>query len=90
MHARAELFRAIVQREVSFFDNAEVGVLTSRLGADCQAVVRCLSTNINVAARNSMQCVGARCLSHNLDVHARNSMQYMVHNACTALACGGM
>lgn len=55
---RAELFRSMIAREVAFFDQAEVGVLTSRLGSDCQAVVRCLSTNINVAARNSLQCIG--------------------------------
>ena len=62
-HCRGELFKAIVRREVAFFDSAEVGVLTSRLGSDCQAVVRCLSANINVAARNSMQCIGAALLS---------------------------
>ena len=56
---RAELFRSMIAREVAFFDQAEVGVLTSRLGSDCQAVVRCLSSNINVAARNSLQCIGA-------------------------------
>ncbi|KAK9812558.1 hypothetical protein WJX73_008602 [Symbiochloris irregularis] len=55
---RAELFRSMIAREVAFFDSAEVGVLTSRLGSDCQAVVRCLSSNINVAARNSLQCIG--------------------------------
>ena len=61
MICRAELFRSMVAREVAFFDSAEVGVLTSRLGSDCQAVVRCLSTNINVAARNAMQCLGLPC-----------------------------
>ena len=34
-------------------------MLTSRIGADCQAVVRCLSTNLNVALRNGLQCIGA-------------------------------
>lgn len=58
MCCRAELFRAIIRQEVAFFDEAEVGVLTSRLGSDCQAVVRCIATNINVAMRNGLQCIG--------------------------------
>lgn len=33
-------------------------MLTSRLGSDCQAVVRALSTNINVALRNALQAIG--------------------------------
>ncbi len=36
----------------------QVGALTSRLGSDCQAIVRCLATNLNVAVRNSLQCIG--------------------------------
>lgn len=43
---------------MAFFDKEEVGVLTSRLGSDCQAVVRALSTNINVALRNALQAIG--------------------------------
>lgn len=38
-----------------------MGALTTRLGSDCQAIVRCLATNLNVAVRNGMQCIGARC-----------------------------
>ena len=56
---RSELFRTLIRQPVEFFDTAEVGVLTSRIGADCQAVVRCLSTNLNVALRNGLQCIGA-------------------------------
>lgn len=55
---RGELFGALLRQEVAFFDKEEVGVLTSRLGSDCQAVVRALSTNINVALRNALQAVG--------------------------------
>lgn len=55
---RSELFRTLIRQPVEFFDTAEVGVLTSRIGADCQAVVRCLSTNLNVALRNGLQCLG--------------------------------
>lgn len=35
-----------------------MGALTTRLSSDCQAIVRCLATNINVAVRNGMQCIG--------------------------------
>jgi len=48
----------LLKQEVAFFDKEEVGVLTSRLGSDCQAVVRALSTNINVALRNALQAIG--------------------------------
>jgi hypothetical protein len=58
---RSELFGTLIRQPVEFFDTAEVGVLTSRIGADCQAVVRCLSTNLNVALRNGLQCIGEPC-----------------------------
>ena len=52
------MFGSLLRQEVAFFDKEEVGVLTSRLGSDCQAVVRALSTNINVALRNALQAIG--------------------------------
>lgn len=58
MACRGELFGTLLRQEVAFFDKEEVGVLTSRLGSDCQAVVRALSTNINVALRNALQAIG--------------------------------
>ena len=58
MARRGELFGTLLRQEVAFFDAEEVGVLTSRLGSDCQAVVRALSTNINVALRNALQALG--------------------------------
>lgn len=62
LHAvfRAQVFAALIRQPVSFFDVEEVGALTSRLGSDCQAVVRALATNFNVAVRNLMQCIGKR------------------------------
>ena len=35
---RGELFSSILRQPVEFFDDAEVGVLTSRLGNDCQVL----------------------------------------------------
>jgi len=55
---RGQVFDALIRQPVEFFDKEEVGALTSRLGSDCQAIVRCLATNLNVAVRNSLQCIG--------------------------------
>jgi ATP-binding cassette subfamily B (MDR/TAP) protein 9 len=55
---RSRLFSAIVEREMDFFDQEEVGTLTSRLGSDCQSVARLLGFHINVLLRNLMQCIG--------------------------------
>jgi len=55
---RAEVFRSIIRRELEFFDEEEVGTLTSRLGADCQSIARLIGFHINVMLRNFMQCIG--------------------------------
>eukprot|EP00884_Botryococcus_braunii_P008726 jgi/Botrbrau1/17855/Bobra.0127s0095.1 len=55
---RTELFSRLLKQPIEFFDANEAGQLTSRLGTDCQTVSRCLATNFNVAARNSLQYVG--------------------------------
>ena len=52
------MFSRLLLQPVDFFDAEEVGALTSRLGSDCQAVARALSTNFNVAFRNGLQCIG--------------------------------
>jgi hypothetical protein len=49
-----------VRKETAFFDTNDVGSLTSRLGSDCFAVARCISTNLNVAMRNLLQVIGGR------------------------------
>lgn len=36
----------------------QVGTLTSRLQADCQAMTKCMATNLNIAFRNMLQAVG--------------------------------
>ncbi|KAJ9533007.1 hypothetical protein QJQ45_018090, partial [Haematococcus lacustris] len=52
---RSQLFAALVRRETGFFDATETGTLTSRLQADCQAMTKCVATNLNIAMRNMMQ-----------------------------------
>lgn len=58
MRLRGQLFKSLVQSETKFFDENDVGSLTSRLQTDCQAITRCLSNNINIALRNFIQAVG--------------------------------
>ncbi|MEW5305275.1 MAG: hypothetical protein WDW36_007827 [Sanguina aurantia] len=55
---RTQLFAAIIRRPVSFFDQTEVGQLTSRLQADCQAMSKSIATNLNIILRNGLQCLG--------------------------------
>jgi len=55
---RSELFRKLVERDITFFDQEEVGTLTSRLGADCQTVARLVGFHVNVMVRNLLQCLG--------------------------------
>lgn len=35
-----------------------MGALTSRLQTDCQAITRCVATNLNIALRNGLQALG--------------------------------
>lgn len=44
---------------VAWFDGADGGQLTSRLGSDCASVSRMVATSVNVAFRNALQCAGA-------------------------------
>ena len=37
---------------------SQVGSLTSRLQTDCQAITRCVATNLNIALRNALQAFG--------------------------------
>ncbi|KAG2441527.1 hypothetical protein HXX76_003149 [Chlamydomonas incerta] len=55
---RTELFSSLAKRETSFFDGEDVGNLTSRLQADCQAMTKVIATNANIAIRNLLQAVG--------------------------------
>ncbi|KAG2437746.1 hypothetical protein HYH02_011122 [Chlamydomonas schloesseri] len=55
---RTELFASLANRETAFFDGEDVGNLTSRLQADCQAMTKVIATNANIAIRNLLQAVG--------------------------------
>ncbi|KAI6239835.1 Antigen peptide transporter 2 [Aphelenchoides fujianensis] len=67
---RRELFRSIVRQEIAFFDVAQTGKsfhsfvdvfgeILSRLTSDCSTVSNTVSTNINVAMRNSVMLIGS-------------------------------
>ena len=47
---RAELFSSILKQPTEFFDDAEVGVLTSRLGNDCQVPAQRLPNQVPACA----------------------------------------
>ncbi|MEW5314165.1 MAG: hypothetical protein WDW38_005681 [Sanguina aurantia] len=66
---RTQLFAAIIRRPVSFFDQTEVGQLTSRLQADCQAMSKSIATNLNIILRNGLQCLGGIGYLHVLSPH---------------------
>ncbi|EFJ46713.1 hypothetical protein VOLCADRAFT_62228, partial [Volvox carteri f. nagariensis] len=55
---RLLLFASLARRETAFFDGEDVGNLTSRLQADCQAMTKVIATNANIAIRNLLQAVG--------------------------------
>lgn len=54
---RRKLFGTLVRQEVEYYDEKDVGELTSRLGSDVQAVARCLGLNLNVLLRNAIKGV---------------------------------
>ncbi|KAK4845574.1 hypothetical protein QYF36_006664 [Acer negundo] len=56
---RERLYYALVFQDISFFDTEAVGVLTSRLGADCQQLSYVIGNNIHLILRNSLQGTGA-------------------------------
>ncbi|GMH31119.1 hypothetical protein Nepgr_032962 [Nepenthes gracilis] len=56
---RETLYSALLFQDISFFDTATVGELTSRLGADCQQVSRVIGNDLNLISRNVLQATGA-------------------------------
>lgn len=56
---RSQLFTSMVNAPIESFDDAEAaGSAASRLNSDCHSVARCVSTNLNVAARNALAALG--------------------------------
>ncbi|MBA2663995.1 MAG: ATP-binding cassette domain-containing protein [Bradymonadaceae bacterium] len=55
---RQRLFRAIVERDMGFFDATKTGELTSRLSSDTQILQSAVTTNLSMALRFGMQAAG--------------------------------
>ncbi|KAH9331211.1 hypothetical protein KI387_003319, partial [Taxus chinensis] len=56
---REKLFAMLLCQDIAFFDTEAVGVLTSRLGSDCQQVSRVIGNDFNIMFRNGLQGTGA-------------------------------
>jgi ATP-binding cassette subfamily B protein len=55
---RTELFKNIINKEVSFFDTHHIGDLISRLSSDAQALQQALTVNLSVSIRYFFQVIG--------------------------------
>ena len=55
---RKDLYRAIIGREMGFFDANRTGELTSRLASDTQLVQNAVTNNLSMALRYGVQAVG--------------------------------
>ncbi|KAH7446526.1 hypothetical protein KP509_01G060800 [Ceratopteris richardii] len=56
---REKLYTTLLYQEMSFFDKEPVGILTSRLGSDCQKVSQIISKDLNIMLRNALQGLGS-------------------------------
>ncbi len=55
---REQLYRAILDQEIAFFDSRKTGELTSRLASDTSVLQSAVSANISMVLRNGAQAVG--------------------------------
>lgn len=56
---RERLFFTMLSQDIAFFDTEAVGILTSRLGSDCQQVSRIIGNDLNIMLRNALQGLGS-------------------------------
>ncbi len=59
---REDLYRAILDQEVAFFDGRRTGELTSRLSSDTAVVQNAVSVNVSMALRSAAQAAGGIAL----------------------------
>jgi ABC transporter fused permease/ATP-binding protein len=55
---REDLYRAILQQEIAFFDERKTGELTSRLASDTTVLQNTVSVNVSMALRNGVTIIG--------------------------------
>jgi ABC transporter fused permease/ATP-binding protein len=58
---REQLYRAILDQEIAFFDARRTGELTSRLSSDTAVLQNAVSVNVSMALRSLAQAVGGVC-----------------------------
>lgn len=56
---KKELFRALLENDISFYDNKKTGELLSRLGSDIATIKWAASGNFSVFVRNIVVCIGS-------------------------------
>ena len=59
---RGDLYRAILDQEIAFFDKERTGELMSRLASDTATLQAAVSANISIGLRNAIQLVGGLAL----------------------------
>lgn len=65
---RRSIFAAIIQQEISFFDESRTGELTNRLSSDAQVVQTLVTGNIGTLIQNSIHVVGSLLVLFYLEV----------------------
>lgn len=58
MHLRHELYKKILEQDISFFDSNRTGELMSRLSSDCSTLQNTVSVNVSMGLRNLAQVFG--------------------------------
>lgn len=56
---REGTFKSLIQQEMGWLDQQNIGELTSRLNSDTNTVANCLGLNLNIMLRNALQVARA-------------------------------
>src|SRR5438067_5064217 len=59
MSLRHNIFRAILQQEISFFDENSTGELTNRLSSDTQVVQNSVTSNLFILIQSTIHIIGS-------------------------------
>jgi len=59
---RVQLFHSLCCLDVAFYDSARSGELINRLSSDCTLLQDAVTTNISMALRSFVQCIGSSVL----------------------------
>jgi ABC-type multidrug transport system fused ATPase/permease subunit len=59
---RVQLFHSLCSQDIAFYDSARSGELINRLSSDCTLLQDAVTTNISMALRSIVQCIGSSVL----------------------------